>query len=42
MDEVSVIPFEVIDGIEIHRYPLKPADHGAVGYLREYSQALSA
>jgi glycosyltransferase involved in cell wall biosynthesis len=38
--EVSVEPFEILDGIEIHRYPLKPADGGAVGYLREYSQAL--
>lgn len=37
---VSVEPFEILEGIEIHRYPLKPAESGAVGYLREYSQAL--
>jgi glycosyltransferase involved in cell wall biosynthesis len=30
---------EVIDGIEIHRYPLRPAD-GALGYVREYAQAM--
>jgi glycosyltransferase involved in cell wall biosynthesis len=38
--DVSVEPFEILEGIEIHRYPLKPAENGAVGYLREYSQAL--
>jgi glycosyltransferase involved in cell wall biosynthesis len=30
---------EVIDGIEIHRYPLRPAG-SALGYAREYGQAL--
>jgi glycosyltransferase involved in cell wall biosynthesis len=39
-DDVSTEPFEILEGIEIHRYPLKPAESGAVGYLREYSQAL--
>jgi glycosyltransferase involved in cell wall biosynthesis len=32
-------PYEVLEGIEIHRYPLRPAD-GALGYAREYGQAL--
>lgn len=30
---------ETIEGIEIHRYPLRPAG-GALGYAREYAQAL--
>jgi glycosyltransferase involved in cell wall biosynthesis len=30
---------ELIEGIEIHRYPLRPAD-SALGYLREYAQAM--
>lgn len=30
---------EVLEGIEIHRYPLRPAA-SAFGYLREYGQAL--
>jgi glycosyltransferase involved in cell wall biosynthesis len=33
-------PFEVLEGIEIHRYPLAPASGGPVGYLREYAQAM--
>ena len=33
-------PFEVIEGIEIHRFPLRPATGGPLGYLREYSQAM--
>jgi glycosyltransferase involved in cell wall biosynthesis len=33
-------PFEVIDGIEIHRFPLRPASGGPAGYAREYGQAL--
>jgi glycosyltransferase involved in cell wall biosynthesis len=47
--EVSVIcprgddrdeePFERIDDIDIHRYPPRPAQGGAVGYLREYASA---
>jgi glycosyltransferase involved in cell wall biosynthesis len=32
-------PYEVLDGIEIHRYPLRPAGN-ALGYAREYGQAL--
>ncbi|HWM62692.1 MAG TPA: glycosyltransferase family 4 protein [Solirubrobacterales bacterium] len=31
-------PRETIEGIEIHRYPLRPAG-SALGYLREYAQA---
>jgi glycosyltransferase involved in cell wall biosynthesis len=48
--EVSVIcpmgksqdrePYALIDGIEIHRYPLKAATGGCSGYLREYPAAL--
>jgi glycosyltransferase involved in cell wall biosynthesis len=30
---------EIVDGVEIHRYPLRPAD-GALGYVREYAQAM--
>ncbi len=33
-------PHEVRDGVEIHRYPLRPAAGGTVGYLREYVVAL--
>jgi len=33
-------PFEVIDGIEIHRFPLRPATGGVAGYAREYGQAM--
>jgi len=32
-------PTESIEGVEIHRYPLRPAA-GALGYAREYAQAL--
>jgi glycosyltransferase involved in cell wall biosynthesis len=32
-------PYEVLEGIEIHRYPLRPAGN-ALGYVREYAQAL--
>jgi glycosyltransferase involved in cell wall biosynthesis len=48
--EVSVIcaqgrdrhtaPFERLEGIDIHRYPLKPAAGGPLGYVREYGQAM--
>jgi glycosyltransferase involved in cell wall biosynthesis len=48
--EVSVIcpqgrkqdrePHARIDGIEIHRYPLKAATGGCFGYLREYGAAI--
>ena len=41
-DDVSVKPFEILDGIEIHRYPLKPAERGAAGYLREVFAGASA
>ena len=30
---------DVVDGIEIHSFPLVPAEHGAVGYLKEYGLA---
>jgi glycosyltransferase involved in cell wall biosynthesis len=33
-------PYALIDGIEIHRYPLKAATGGWRGYVREYSAAL--
>jgi glycosyltransferase involved in cell wall biosynthesis len=33
-------PYALIDGIEIHRFPLKAATGGAAGYLREYGAAL--
>jgi glycosyltransferase involved in cell wall biosynthesis len=33
--------FEVIDGIEIHRYALPAEGEGALGYLVEYSAALA-
>lgn len=29
-----------IEGIEIHRYPLRPAEGGPAGYVREYLQAM--
>jgi glycosyltransferase involved in cell wall biosynthesis len=32
-------PYEVLEGIAIHRYPLRPAG-SALGYAREYAQAL--
>jgi glycosyltransferase involved in cell wall biosynthesis len=48
--EVSVIcpqgrsqdrePYSLIEGIEIHRYPLVPATGGWTGFLREYSAAV--
>jgi glycosyltransferase involved in cell wall biosynthesis len=33
-------PYEVFEGIEVHRFPLVPSGGGALGYLREYGQAL--
>jgi glycosyltransferase involved in cell wall biosynthesis len=33
-------PHAVIDGIEIDRYPLRPAEGGPLGYVREYGSAL--
>jgi glycosyltransferase involved in cell wall biosynthesis len=48
--EVSVIcpqgssqdrePYSLLEGIEIHRYPLTPATGGCGGYLREYAAAV--
>src|SRR5205085_9028241 len=32
--------FERRDGVEIHRYPARPAAGGPVGYAREYASAL--
>jgi glycosyltransferase involved in cell wall biosynthesis len=32
--------FELRDGVQIHRYPLRFADSGITGYLREYATAL--
>jgi len=31
--------FEILEGVEINRYVLRPADGGVRGYLREYGQA---
>jgi glycosyltransferase involved in cell wall biosynthesis len=31
--------FAVVEGVEIHRYPLRPSGGGAAGYVREYGQA---
>ncbi|XVQ86748.1 glycosyltransferase family 4 protein [Microbispora siamensis] len=33
-------PEALIDGVRIHRYPLRPATGGPLGYLREYGLAL--
>lgn len=33
-------PYERIDDIDVHRYPLAPASGGLPGYAREYAQAL--
>jgi glycosyltransferase involved in cell wall biosynthesis len=33
-------PYEVFEGIEIHRFDLRPSGGGPLGYLREYGQAL--
>jgi glycosyltransferase involved in cell wall biosynthesis len=47
--EVSVIcptgrdaeaPYEFLEGVHVHRHPLPPEGHGAMGYLREYGAAL--
>lgn len=37
--DVDRAPYERLDGVEIHRYPLLPADGGIAGYLREYCWA---
>ncbi|MEU0571011.1 glycosyltransferase family 4 protein [Nonomuraea sp. NPDC005983] len=33
-------PYALIDGVAVHRYPLRAATGGPLGYLREYSAAL--
>jgi glycosyltransferase involved in cell wall biosynthesis len=33
-------PYAVIEGVEIHRYPLVPAAGGWTGFLREYAAAI--
>ena len=33
-------PYERLEGIEIHRYALRPSGGGALGYAREYAQAM--
>ena len=33
-------PYVELDGVKIHRYPLRPAEGGPLGYLREYGAAL--
>lgn len=47
--EVSVIcpmgrdaeaAYEFLEGVHVHRHPLPPEGHGAIGYLREYGAAL--
>jgi glycosyltransferase involved in cell wall biosynthesis len=38
-DDRDDAPYEVLEGIEIHRYPLRPAA-STLGYAREYGQAL--
>src|SRR5262245_20260198 len=32
-------PFEIRDGIEIHRFPLTEAEQSRLGYVAEYSRA---
>src|SRR5690349_11819447 len=34
------VPFELCEGIEIHRYALRPSAGGLPGYAREYAQAM--
>jgi len=34
-------PHAVIDGVDIHRYPLRAATGGPLGYVREYGAALA-
>jgi glycosyltransferase involved in cell wall biosynthesis len=33
-------PYEMLEGIAVHRFPLRPAEGGLLGYVREYGQAL--
>jgi glycosyltransferase involved in cell wall biosynthesis len=39
-DEVDTEPYEVLEGVEIHRFPLRNSAGGAGGYVREYASAL--
>lgn len=39
-DERDATPFELIDGVEIHRYPARFASGSTLSYLREYATAL--
>ena len=39
-DGRDTAPFEIRDGVEIHRFPLRPATGSPVSYVREYAQAL--
>ena len=32
-------PYAEVDGVEIHRFRLRPGVHGALGYLREYAES---
>jgi glycosyltransferase involved in cell wall biosynthesis len=36
----DIASFEVLEGVRIHRYPLRPAERSLVGYVREYAIAL--
>ncbi len=38
--DVDRAPYELREGVEIHRYPLTPAEGGLIGYVREYLCAL--
>jgi glycosyltransferase involved in cell wall biosynthesis len=35
-------PYEVYEGVKVHRFPLRNSGGGAAGYVREYSRALWA
>jgi glycosyltransferase involved in cell wall biosynthesis len=39
--KLDVKPVEVIDGVTIHRYPLRSALGGPAGYIREYALAFA-
>jgi glycosyltransferase involved in cell wall biosynthesis len=39
-DERDTAPFELLEGVEIHRYPATFANGSTLGYLREYATAL--
>jgi glycosyltransferase involved in cell wall biosynthesis len=38
---VDTAPSEVLNGVDIYRYPLRPANGGPAGYLREYTVAFA-